>query len=134
MTFTWPNVPPGTADNYKSLGQTVPVTPVSSATTLAFLGSALSASASGTGTITYSDGSTQSFTLGFTHWTTKTPAYGNTLVATMAYYNTWTGKVSKPVYLFYAGVTLQAGKTVSSVTLPANIVHAQLHIFAIATK
>ncbi|GHO87885.1 hypothetical protein [Dictyobacter formicarum] len=37
VTLTWPNVAAGSQDNYKTKGQTVPVTPVNGATTQAFL-------------------------------------------------------------------------------------------------
>ncbi len=47
----------------------MPVSPVSGAQTLAFLGSATNSNASGTATITYTDGSTQNFTLGMSDWT-----------------------------------------------------------------
>jgi len=53
-------------------------------------------------------------------------------VATTAYRNTPVGKqtTDNPVVL-YTDVALQAGKTVSSVTLPMS---GQLHVFTIATK
>lgn len=134
VTFTWPNVAAGTPDNWLASGQTVPVTPVSGATTLAFLGSSNIGNASGTATITYSDGSTQTFTLGFTRWITKTPAFGNTLVAKMPYRNSTTGRDNTLVYLYYTNVALLSGKTVQSVTLPSIISNGSLHVFAIATK
>jgi len=134
VTFTWPNVASGSPDNYKAVGQTIPVTPVSGATTLAFLGVASFRNVSVPATITYADGSTQTFSLNLTQWNNGTPAYGNTLIATMPYFNTATGKQSKKVYMYYTAVALQFGKTIVSVTLPLKISKGQLHIFAIATK
>ncbi len=134
VVFTWPNAAPGSADNWQANGQTIPVTPVNGATTLAFLGSSTNGSASGTATITYSDGSTQTFTLGFTDWAVGAPAFGNGIVATTFYRNCPCGKQTLHVFLFYAGVALQGGKTLQSVTLPSTVSGGQLHVFAIATK
>ena len=138
VTFTWPNVPAGVADNYQANGQTISLTPVSGATTLAFLGSASHGPSTGTATITYTDGTTQTFALGFSDWTlnagSASPAFGNSIVATMAYRN-WAGVGPDTVntYLFYASIALQAGKTVQSVTLPSSV-SGELHVFAVATK
>ena len=69
VTFQWPTTGPGVNDNVVAQGQTIrPGTPTSGAS-LAFLGSATSGPSSGTGSIAYSDGSTQSFTLTFSDWT-----------------------------------------------------------------
>jgi hypothetical protein len=137
VTFTWPNVAPGSADNYRASGQTISVTPVSGATTLAFLGSAILGPTTGTAVINYSDGSTQSFSLGFSDWTLNggksTPSYGNGVAAVTAYRNTSTGKQTVNTYVFYAAVALQSGKTVSSVRLPSSLNQGQLHVFSIAT-
>ena len=140
VNFTWPTPGSGAVNNYVANGQTIAVTPVSAATTLAFLGAASSGSASGTATITYTDGSTQTFTLGFSDWTlggagTDAPSFGNLVVATTAYRNTPAGTQAahKPVVL-YADVTLQSGKTLKSVTFPATVTGGQLHVFAVATN
>lgn len=135
MGFIWPAVPSGTLDNYQASGQTLPVTPVSQATTLAFLGSSTDGNTSGTATLTYTDNSTQTFTLGLTDWAKGTTAFGNKVVATMTYRNSPTGKQTKNVYLFYAEVTLSAGKILKSITLPATPSGLnRLHIFAFATR
>ncbi len=142
VSFTWPSATAGSVNNYlaNGSGQVLPVTAVNGATTLAFLGSASGGSSSGTATITYSDGSTQTFTLGFSDWTlggagVDPPAFGNQVVAVTGYRNTPAGPQSahQPV-VFYADVTLQAGKTVQSVTLPSAVTGGWLHVFAVATK
>ena len=136
VVFTWPNGVAGQPNDYQTQGQVVPVTPVANAAKLAFLGSATNGATSGTATITYSDGTTQTFTLGLSDWTLggghDAPSFGNQVVATTAYRNTPVGKqtTDNPVVL-YTDVALQAGKTVSSVTLPMS---GQLHVFTIATK
>jgi len=137
VTFNWPNVATGSADNYRAAGQTISVTPVSGASTLAFLGSATNGPSIGTAVINYSDGSTQPFSLGFSDWTLNagqsTPSYGNGVAVVTPYRNTSTGKQTVNVYIFYAAVNLQSGKTVNSVKLPSSLNQGQLHVFSIAT-
>jgi hypothetical protein len=137
VSFTWPSATPGTLDNYQAKGQLVAVAPVSGATTLAFLGSASGGASSGTTTITYTDGTTQTFTLGFSDWTLGggggSPAFGNQIVATCAYRNTPTGPQTDKPIIFYAAVSITIGKTVQSVTLPTTT-GGQLHVFSVATK
>jgi len=134
FTFTWPNVMPSTYDNYVANGQTLPVSPVDQADHLGFLGSASNGATSGTATITYTDKSTQNFTLGFTDWTTPTLSFGNSVAATMSYRNTPRGQQTLTSYLFTTSVALQAGKTIQSVTLPTSVSGGQLHVFAVSTN
>jgi hypothetical protein len=134
VNFTWPNVAPGSADNYQASGQIIPITPVSGATTLAFLGSSTNGSASGTATITYTDATTQTFSLGFTDWANASTSFGNSIVATMSYRNCSCGKQNTSVYIFYTEVAMQAGKTLKSVTLPSSVSGGQLHVFTTGTR
>lgn len=133
--FIWPNLPAGTLDNFQASGQKISITPAANATTLAFLGSATNGNTSGTATLTYTDGSTSTFTLGMTDWAKGTTAFGNKIVATMSYRNTPNRKQTVNVYLFYADVALAAGKTLKSVTLPATPSGTgRIHVFAFGTK
>ncbi len=138
VSFIWPASYSVIPDNYQAAGQVVPVTPVGGATTLAFVGAATNSGASkvtsGTATITYTDGSTQTFTLALTDWWNATAQSGNQIAATCSYYNDASGPQTQTVNLFYTSVTLQTGKTVQSVTLPATVSSGQMHIFAISTK
>ncbi len=135
FTWNWPDVTANESDNYQADGQTLPITPVDKAATMAFLGAATNGSVSGTGTITYTDGTTQNFTLGFTDWASKTVAFGNKVVATMPYRDNSAGtKQTLTMYLFEASVALQTGKTVQSVTLPNLTGKAQIHVFDITTS
>ena len=138
VTFTWPAPAAGAADNYKAIGQSLPVNPVSGATTLAFLGSATNGPAIGNAIITYSDGSTQTVQLGFTDWALsggKAPlSYGNLVAAITTYRNGANGKQSLTIDVFYAEITLIPGKTAVSVTLPSTLNQGLLHVFAIGTK
>ncbi|GER87853.1 hypothetical protein KDW_20150 [Dictyobacter vulcani] len=136
-TFVWPAANPGTPNNYLVQGQVIPVTPVDGAQTLAFLGSSTVGNSQGSTTITYTDGSTQAFSLGFSDWTlggdNQSPAYGNQIAVTMPYRNFAGGKQSINNFVFYAEVSLQAGKMIQSVTLPGSTTGGQMHVFAIAT-
>ncbi|HZC51089.1 MAG TPA: glycoside hydrolase family 3 C-terminal domain-containing protein, partial [Mycobacterium sp.] len=70
LTFTWPDAQPGTPDNVVAGGQTVPLT--GSGSTVGLLGAGDYGTASGTATITYSDGTSQSFPLSFADWWANT--------------------------------------------------------------
>ncbi len=58
-TFGWPNVPPAQPDNTVAQGQTIAVSGPGSASSLGFLVAANNSAETGTGTIYYTDGSSQ---------------------------------------------------------------------------
>ena len=66
QTFTWPNAQAGTPDNVAAVGQTFAMS--GSGRTLGFLGAGDYGTASGTGAITYTDGTVQPFSLTFADW------------------------------------------------------------------
>ena len=140
LTFTWPNVPVGELDNVNSSGQTVNVTAPAGATQLALLGSAGNGNTTGTLTITYTDGSTQTATVGFSDWALggggAPVAYNNRTVVSMPYRNAGSGTSQQlNVYLFAtAPIPLTAGKQVQSVTLPGNASGGTFHVFSIAVS
>lgn len=127
ISFTWPNVPAGQRDNVELAGQVVMLT--ASGSTLGFLGAATNGNQTATGTLTYTDGTTQQFSLTLTDWFSQTPAAGDQLVATTPYLNRTNGKPIVPVSLFSTTVPLASGKTVASVTLPSN---SNMHVFSVA--
>jgi hypothetical protein len=129
VTFTWPSAAAGTNDNIEADGRAFALTGTGG--TLGFLGATANGAAGGTATITYTDGSTQQFTLGFGDWATTTPYPGSEVAVTSAYGNTASGTSPWKASVFYDAVTLQAGKTVASVTLPADT-SSPLHVFAAA--
>ncbi len=133
VEFTWPNAQPGTPDNVVAGGQTIALP--GSGTTLGLLGTGDYGAASGSGTITYTDGTTQQFTLGFPDWWSNTAPAGGDILATVPYINTPSGKRDQHVSVYYVGIPLKAGKTVKYVTLPdvsAQAVQGStaMHIFA----
>ena len=124
LTFTWPDVPAGLPDNAITTGQTITVPGTGS--TLGFLGAADNGSASGTGTITYTDGSTQQYTLSMSDWWSNTAPPDGDILATFPTIVNSTGPQSQQVSIYYDAVTLQPGKTVQSITLPTT---TNMHIF-----
>ncbi|HEY6541141.1 MAG TPA: hypothetical protein VIZ18_09395, partial [Ktedonobacteraceae bacterium] len=139
VSFLWPNSAVGTPDNVQAQGQVIPVTAANGATRLAFLGSAAFGPSTGTATITYTDGSTQTFTLAFSDWTLNgggsTPLNGDQVVVALPYRNSLHGRqLDQMPEVFYTSVALQPGKTIKSVTLPTGANQGQLHIFAMSTK
>ena len=106
---------------------------------LAFLGSAAFGPSRGTATITYSDGTTQTFTLAFSDWTLNgggsTPLNADQVVVALPYRNSLHGRqLDQMPEVFYTSVALQPGKTIQSVTLPQSANVGQLHIFAMSVK
>ena len=135
-TFTWPSAV-GAPDNVIADGQTIDLS--GSGTDLGFLGAGAFGAASGTGTITYTDGSTQQFSVAMADWYNNAPVAGDQIATTTTSWNfSSSTQVPHPVSIYFASVPLQAGKTVASVTLPTvsatagNGVNA-MHIFAMAT-
>jgi predicted alpha-1,2-mannosidase len=141
LTYTWPNVPAAQPDAISAGGQTLEMTAPAGATQIGFLGSAVNAGnsgASGTVTITYTDGTTSTGTLGMTDWTLGggggTPQFGDVTVATTPYRDATDGSQQEiNTYIFAATVPVDGSKTVASVTLPATINNGSIGIFAIST-
>ena len=141
-TFTWPGAAPAQPDNTMAQGQTIAISGASSsATSLGFLAAANNAPETGTGTISYTDGTTQTFTLGVGNFWYGPGQNGNpadTQVAAVNYANYPTGSSGHTIYVFEQSVPLTAGKTVQAVTLPSlgsvTGYNAALHIFALSTS
>jgi beta-glucosidase len=132
--FTWPDVAAGQPDNVVADGQTVDVSGQGSE--LGILDSSTYGVSSGTGTITYTDGTTQSFSLTADDWYKAAPSGSNAVI--VAPYRNTPGNVQDQnvVNVFEQSVPLQAGKTVAAVTLPDISAAAAdgtttLHVFAI---
>jgi lysophospholipase L1-like esterase len=135
VSFTFPNVAADTDDNTVAEGQTISM---SGSGTLGFLLSASYGPASGTGTVTYTDGSTQSYTLNAPDWWSTAPPSGGAVAVSSAYQN----RQGNTTYahtgdIFSETVTLTPGKSLASVTLPPGGALTTgtpaVHIFAIAT-
>ncbi|MBA2395166.1 MAG: hypothetical protein H0V70_20755 [Ktedonobacteraceae bacterium] len=134
ISFVWPNSPVGKANNYVALGQVLPLNPIANPTILGFVGAASNGQSAGNAVITYTDNTTQTFSLGMSDWTQVNPAYGNHAVASITYRNLKTGRQSIKTFLFYAHVGVDPAKVVQSVKLPTNAGRGQLHIFAVGVR
>jgi outer membrane protein assembly factor BamB len=136
IQFQWPTNAADTTDAWQSSGQVIPV--VSTGTSLGFLGAASNGAASGTATITYTDGTTSSFTLAFSDWTLGGGSgqllSGESIAAKMPYRNTPSGPEQVSTYVFFTSVSLTAGKTSQSVTLPSVVSGGNLSIFAVSGR
>jgi hypothetical protein len=133
VSFTWPSTAGGgSADNTVSAGQSIALS--GSGSTLGFLVTATYGPAGGTGTVHYSDGSVQSFSLSSSDWfggpgdPAITAAYQNRQGNTQYH-----GAAN----VYFVGVPLAAGRTPVSVQLPNVSVAAtagtpSLHVFAMA--
>jgi predicted alpha-1,2-mannosidase len=127
IAYTWPNEAAGTDDAITAAGQTIPVTLPAGATKIGLLGSATDAGApgaTGTLTVTYTDGSTQQIPVTFSDWTLGAGAYqpvaGDTIAATTSHRNIDDGTQDPTTtYVYSVSAALQSGKTVASVTLPS---------------
>ncbi|MBV8931680.1 MAG: glycoside hydrolase family 92 protein, partial [Kutzneria sp.] len=102
------------------------------------LGAAGDGNSSGTLTITYTDGTTQTAVVGLSDWALggggAPVAYNNRTVATMPYRNSDSGTSQQlTMYLFATEpITLAAGKQVSGITLPSDVKGGTFHVFSIA--
>jgi len=132
-TLTWPNVPSGQPDNVVADGQSVSVTGSGNGLTFALAGN--NGATSGTGTITYTDGSTQSYSLSVPDWYTGAT---DTVALQTADWNTPDGTQSAPVKIYAETVALNSAKTLASVTLPAVSAGgpgvAAMHVFSLGVR
>ena len=105
-SFTWPGV--NVPDNIVCGGQAVPVS--GSGTTLAFLGASNNGTGSGTGTIVYTDGTTQSFALGFADWWSGSAIAGTSIAATTPYLNNGanSSQQTQTVHVYYASIPIDS--------------------------
>ncbi len=136
QSFTWPSAAAGQPDNITAGGQAILMS--GSGGTLGFLITGTYGPASGTGTILYTDGTSQSFTLSAPDWYAGPPA-GSTVAINLAYRNApGNTRDQHPVQVFYQGVPLARGKTVQAVVLPGvsgappAAGSPALHVFAIS--
>jgi len=128
LTFAWPS---GRPDNVIAHGQLITYT--GRGATLGFLASAGFGPAGGTGTVVYTDGSTQPFTISAPDWT-SIPSDANVAISTP--YHNIPGKqlqITSAIYLVTAPI--DPAKTIARIVLPEATGHSTLstlHIFAVA--
>ena len=130
----WPNVAPGSPDNVVADGQQIAVN--GSGDALTFVVASTAGATSGTGTISYTDGSTQTYTLSNGDWYTGPT---DTMAVQLPNWNTPSGTQSAAVKLTADTVPLDPGKSVAAVTLPTISAApgpdtAALHVFALGIR
>ena len=128
LKFIWPS---GRPDNVIAAGQTIDLHGTGG--TLGFLASAGFGPAGGTGTVTYTDGSSQPFTISAPDWT-SIPPDANVAIST-PYHNLPAGPVPAASAIYLVTAPIDPAKTVARVTLPVatgNSPLSTLHIFAVA--
>lgn len=135
IAFTWPDAAAGQPDNVVGSGQTIDLS--GSGTSLGLLDTSVYGNSTSTGTITYTDGTTQSFSLDVPNWYNTAPP-GSNAVITAPYRNRPDNTQDHTVVnVFEQSIPLQTGKTVAAVTLPdvsSGVTQGSpsLHVFAIA--
>ncbi len=139
LAYTWPNVPSAQQDNIQAAGQTIPVAAGAPATKIGVIGSATQGNTQTNVVVHYTDGTSQTVTLGLSDWTlgagTTKPAFGNTVVAATPYRDTTTGtNQTVTTYIFEADAALSGGKPVASVTLQAPPAGGGFHVFALGLR
>jgi len=138
VPFHWPAAAPNGSDNVVARGQTLPLAIPVSGATLAVLGAADHGPATGTITLHYSDGATQSATLGLPDWTlnggSARPPAGVAIAAAMGYRDNRGRPEPIETDVFVASLPLLPGKALSSVTLPASVNQGRLHLFALTVE
>ena len=131
MTFTWPAVAPGTPDNVLANGQTVNVGQRGGKLGLLTVGTY--GPIGGKGTIHYTDGTTQEYSITDPDWQAPALPPDADPAVTMPYHNlAGTGRIDRKTYVFFHGVDLDPAKTVGSVTLPAvsSTARGGVHVFS----
>ncbi len=133
-SFPWPGE--GALDNVIAVGQTVRLAPGQHGAKLAFLGAASAGPGQGQGLVTYADGTSAPFTLGFSDWTLgggkDKPTYDNQIALRLPYRNTRVGRDRSECYVFQVTVPLDRTREIASIRLPAQVSHGKLHVFAVA--
>ncbi|GAA4253015.1 GH92 family glycosyl hydrolase [Dactylosporangium darangshiense] len=142
LHFTLPQTPAGRPDNATGNANTIVLNLPSDAKSISFVGAGTQGNQNTTGTATFSDGTTASIPIQMSDWTlggnpNGTPSYGNIVVAKTAYRLLGTSRDGAQPFLFAtAPYQIPAGKTLVSVTLPAQTGDpgsaGRIHVFAIA--
>jgi lysophospholipase L1-like esterase len=131
-TLALPQVAAGRPDNVVAGGQRISY--AASGSALSFLATSTNGAASGSGTLTYSDGSTQNYTIGTPDWITGAT---DTMAVSLPHWNQAGGQAAVSAKLYVESVPLAAGKTLASLTLPTLVsppAGNELHVFALGVR
>ena len=136
LRYSMPAIPAGENDNATGAGQTLPVTLAPGATQLSLIGTATQKDQDTTGTVTFTDGTSTAYKIQYGDWC-GSAKFGNTIAVEMTSRLNGTSTDGCHLKLFAtAPLTIPAGKTVASVTLPTQTGDPQsagrIHVFAVA--
>ncbi|MGY6021322.1 GDSL-type esterase/lipase family protein [Streptomyces spinosirectus] len=126
--LTWPRRQPGRPDNVRADGQAVRVSGRGDALAFLAAGTSGAADVSGTGSVSYRDGSRSAYRLTVPDWLTGPLA---AKAVALPHINTRDGQHVAQARLFVVTVPLTPGREVASVRLPRA---AGLHVFAMAVR
>jgi lysophospholipase L1-like esterase len=127
-TLAWPSAAAGRRDNVVADGQTITVH--GKGTAVALLVAATNGDASGSGAITYSDGSHAVYDVSAPDWVSGA---NDTKTLTLPHWNTPTGTDFVNTKLYTVLAPIDPKRTVRSITLPTTTGGA-LHVFALALR
>lgn len=136
VSFPWPaTAGTGKPDNVVAGGQAVEIT--GSGGKLGFVGTSAFGATSGTGTVVYTDGTTQTYALALADWWSGSAAQGSDIAGSTPYLNNGGGQQNQTVHIYASTVDLLPGKTVRAITLPdvskTQVDHqVAMHLFSIA--
>ena len=136
LTFSMPGIPAGRPDNATGAGQTLPVSLAPGATRLSLIGTATQKNQDTVGTVSFTDGTSVQYPIEYGDWC-GSPQFGNTVAVQMGTRLNGTGTDGCQLKLFAtAPLTIPAGKTVKSVTLPTQTgdphANGRIHVFSVA--
>ncbi|MEO7269278.1 MAG: GH92 family glycosyl hydrolase [Knoellia sp.] len=136
LKFSMPAIPAGENDNATGAGQTLPVTLAPGATKLSLIGTATQKDQDTTGTVTYTDGTSTAYPIQYGDWCGGVK-FTNILAVEMTSRLNGTSTDGCHLKLFAtAPLTIPAGKTVASVTLPTQTgdphTTGRIHVFSVA--
>lgn len=136
LRFSMPAIPAGQNDNATGAGQTLPVTLAPGATKLSLIGTATQKDQDTTGTVTFTDGTSTAYKIQYGDWC-GSAKFGNTIAVEMTSRLNGTSTDGCHLKLFAtAPLTIPAGKTVKSVTLPMQTgdphANGRIHVFSVA--
>lgn len=132
---TWPSSPAGTPDTVRPTGQTITVP--NRPTTISFVGAARDGGAQAHAKVTLDNGETVEVPVALGDWVIPSqngqPVYGNTIVAHQELRHSGPTGVQGSYVYATAPYTAPQGRTIVSVTLPADGDANRLRLFAIAS-
>jgi beta-glucosidase len=129
-TVDFPSQAPGTPDAVTTHGQVIAVG--AKTAHLVLLGAATSGSATGSLTVTYTDGTTQTVSLAYNDWYTDAPLDSSTAIVATSGWNQPPGGIgAHDVSIYGQAVAVDASKTIATVTLPDI---GNLHFFTVSPE